>query len=249
MPSRRMPALVAAAALAAALSAGCAAPVTGSGRPLDDNFIDTPAIDPSAAVAAPLQDVVQTEWGPLTAADRDLLVKVRLAGLWEIPTGRQAVRRAARPATRRNLGEIAQQHVELDALVRRTASRLNVPLPNEPTGEQQNWMAEISAKSGSDYDRTAVLRLRQAHGSVYPLIAAVRGSTRNTLVRDFAQRSERFVAGHMALLESTGLVDEQALPAPPTVDGAPTPLPPGELAPSAPPATAVPSPSATPAGP
>jgi hypothetical protein len=34
---------------------------------------------------------VQTQWGPLGPADRDLLVKVRLAGLWEGPTGQQAV--------------------------------------------------------------------------------------------------------------------------------------------------------------
>ena len=32
----------------------------------------------------------QTQWGPLGPADRDLLAKVRQAGLWESPTGQQA---------------------------------------------------------------------------------------------------------------------------------------------------------------
>lgn len=32
----------------------------------------------------------QTQWGPLGPADRDLLVKVRQANLWEGPTGQQA---------------------------------------------------------------------------------------------------------------------------------------------------------------
>ena len=37
----------------------------------------------------------QTQWGPLGPADRDLLVKVRLAGLWEAPTGQQADQQAS----------------------------------------------------------------------------------------------------------------------------------------------------------
>src|SRR5687768_16892171 len=38
-----------------------------------------------------------TKWGPLGPTDRDLLVKVRLAGLWEMPAGDQAQRRGVDP--------------------------------------------------------------------------------------------------------------------------------------------------------
>jgi hypothetical protein len=37
---------------------------------------------PGATVS---QDWVQIRWGPVGPVDRDLLVRVRLAGLWEIP--------------------------------------------------------------------------------------------------------------------------------------------------------------------
>ena len=37
----------------------------------------------------------QTESGPLGAADRDLLAKVRQAGLWEMPTGQQMQQRGS----------------------------------------------------------------------------------------------------------------------------------------------------------
>ena len=49
-------------------------------------------------------------------------------------------------------------------------------------------MSEISAATGSDYDRIFVQRVREAHGIVLPLLAQVRVSTRNSLMREFADR-------------------------------------------------------------
>lgn len=155
---------------------------------------------------------VQTQWGPLGPADRDLLVKVRLAGLWEAPTGQQAAQQASNPAVR-ELGEfLATQHAELDAEDRRVADQVGVLLPTTATRQQQAWMAEISAATGADYDRILIQRLREAHGIVLPVIAEVRASTRNDLVRQFANTADQYVQRHMERLEATGLVDYHALP-------------------------------------
>lgn len=159
---------------------------------------------------------VQTPYGTLGPADRDLLVKVRLAGLWEGPTGQQAEQQALAPAVKVVGSELAAEHGELDRRVRDVADKLGVLLPSAPTAQQMAWMAEISSKTGSDYDRAFTQRLREAHGSVLPLIAEVRASTRNELVRQFAAEADTFVSRHIQYLESTGLVDYQALPAPPS---------------------------------
>ena len=76
-------------------------------------------------------------------------------------------------------------------------------------------MTEISAATGSDYDRIFVQRVREAHGIVLPILAQVRVSTRNSLMRDFATVGTQFVNRHIGYLESTGLVDYNALPAAP----------------------------------
>ncbi|GAA2272329.1 DUF4142 domain-containing protein [Actinomadura sp. NPDC048955] len=226
------PVAAAACGLAAALLLGACAPI---GRQAADGG----AVAPQANAQAAAQSTVDTPWGPLGPADRDLVVKVRQAGLWEIPVGREAERRAARAATRRNLGEIARQHVRLDALDRAVAAKLNVALPSRPTPDQQSWMSEITGKSGNDYDRTAVARLRMAHGQIYPAIAAVRGSTRNTLVRNFSEQCETFVRTHMRLLEGTGFVTGDMLPDPPQATGAPPPGDPGHSHAPAPAATSL----------
>ena len=109
---------------------------------------------------------------------------------------------------------------------RKVADQLGVLLPTRPNAQQQGWMAEISAATGSDYDRIFVQRVREAHGIVLPLLAQVRVSTRNSLMREFATVGTTFVNRHIGYLESTGLVDYTALPAAPdptvfTFTGAP----------------------------
>jgi putative membrane protein len=161
--------------------------------------------------------VTMTRHGPLSPADRDFLVKVRTAGLWETPTGRQAKQRAGSDEVKDAGAHIATEHIDLDAKVRSVAQELDVTLPNQPTAEQQGWMSELSRLTGADYDRVFVARLRAAHGKVFGVIAGIRASTRNDLVRSFASTANTFVLRHMTYLESTGLVDYAALPAPPAL--------------------------------
>jgi predicted outer membrane protein len=154
----------------------------------------------------------QTQWGPLGPADRDLLVKVRLAGLWEGPTGQQAEQMASSSEVREVGRKLAVEHAQLDEEVRNVADQLGVMLPSGPTAQQMGWMSEISSKTGSDYDRTFVQRTREAHGMVLPVINEVRSGTQNDMVRQFAETADEFVTRHHQYLESTGLVDYAALP-------------------------------------
>ncbi len=143
--------------------------------------------------------IVATQWGPLSPADRDLLVKVRLACLWEMSTGQQAQQQATNPAVKEAARKISAEHTDLDQKVRDTADKLGVPLPSSPNAQQLGWMKEISSKTGSDYDRTVVQRLREAHGIVLPIIAQVRVSTRNDMVRAFAADTQEYVTRHITL--------------------------------------------------
>lgn len=165
----------------------------------------------------------KTRWGPLSAADRDLIHKVRLASLWEMPSAQQAQQRARSPRVRQISAEIADQHMALDQQVRDIALKLDVDLPVQPTAQQKQWMKDMSGRTGRDYDVTYVKWLRLAHGQVFALIGSVRGSTQNTLVRTFAEAANKAVLNHQRLLESTGLTTSNSYPEPPTVAPAPSP--------------------------
>jgi predicted outer membrane protein len=160
--------------------------------------------------------------GDVSEADRDFAIKVRLAGLWEIPAGEMAQEKSDDPRIRSIGKDIASQHVALDKLVRDAAKKLDVDLPNKPNADQQGWLAEMRDAEGEDFDRVYIDRLRAAHGKIFPAIATIRASTRNDTVRKLAQRTNQFVMTHMTLLESSGIVDFGALPTapPPAAAGA-----------------------------
>jgi predicted outer membrane protein len=167
-------------------------------------------------IAVPDSPIGDGGTAPLTAADRDFVLRVRLAGLWEIPAGVMAAQKGVDPRVRQIGKEIAGQHVKLDQLTRTAAARLGVGLPDRPTYEQRGWLTEMQRAQGADFDHVFVERLRVAHGLIFPAIAAIRSGTHNDVVRRLAQEANQFVMTHLTLLESTHLVDyAHDIPTPP----------------------------------
>lgn len=154
-------------------------------------------------------DFTPTAWGPMGPAGRDMLVKVRLAGLWEGPAGRLGLEKSANPLVKDAGRHLIEGHTELDATVLELGRMLNVELPTEANADQQGWIGEMTeapARS-AEFDRVFANRLRAAHGAVYKFLAEVRTGTRNTLIRDFAKRCMEVVLDHITVIEATGLVD------------------------------------------
>jgi predicted outer membrane protein len=156
-----------------------------------------------------------TATGPLGPADRDFLVRVRTAGLWEGPAGEMALDRAGSTVVKDVGRQLRDDHAALDVQVRSVAADLGVELPANPTAQQQGWLDELSVVRGAEFDQIFADRLRAAHGAVFAIVAQVRAGTRNDTMRALAQTANTIVLKHMTLLESIGLVHFDALPPPP----------------------------------
>ncbi|CBG69192.1 putative secreted protein [Streptomyces scabiei 87.22] len=192
-----------------------------------------------------------TRYGPLSALDRDFITKVRLAGLWELPAGQQAETKGDTAAVRTAGEHLIEGHTFLDARVRDVAARLNVPLPNQPSDQQKQWLATLDAARGETYDREFANILRLAHGRVFSVVAQVRATTRNSLVRALADDANTTVLDHIRVLEATGLVDYDAIArdtasaSAPPLTSSPAPPADGQAGPGSPvPVTPSPTPSA-----
>ncbi|KIX71338.1 hypothetical protein SF23_18740 [Streptomyces sp. MBRL 10] len=179
-----------------------------------DSFGNRAQAATSATPAAADDDglgTVSTAYGPLTAADRDFVRKVRLAGLWELPAGRQAQQRGSKPAIRTAGDHLVDGHTELDRQVIQVGQALGIDLPNQPSAQQQEWLGQMSRARGDEYERIFVDLLRRAHGKVFALLAGIRAQTRNSMVRALATSANTTVLDHITVLEDTGLVDFDAL--------------------------------------
>jgi predicted outer membrane protein len=174
----------------------------------------TAAVAVAAAAALVMSSAPAHADGPaqLNAADMTLLNGVRQAGLWEIPAGQMAAQKGTTPQIRQVGQAIATQHAQLDQLTTDAANKLGVTLPTTPTTQQQGFLNQLQAAKGVQFDQMFVTDLRGTHGFIFPIIGAVRSSTRNPVIRELADQATIFVMHHMQMLESTGLVQYAKLP-------------------------------------
>lgn len=154
---------------------------------------------------------VNTQWGPLTAADRDLIIRVRLAGLWELPAAEKAMARSSSPEVKEAADHLIVGHQDLDERVRNVATQLGVELPNVPNEQQVGFLAQMDNATDDQFDRVWANLLRSAHGKIFPTIGAIRNQTENTLVRQLASDTNQTVLDHITVLEKTGQVDFDAI--------------------------------------
>ncbi|WP_328559106.1 DUF4142 domain-containing protein [Streptomyces coelicoflavus] len=202
--------------------------------------------------------VTNTRYGPLTEQDRDFVVKVRAAGLWEHPLGLMAMERGTTPEMREAGEHLVVGHSRLDATCRRIAPELGITLPNLASPQQQQFVSTVDGTRDKQFDTTAVNIMRITHGQIFPAIAKIRANTKNSLVRQLADQANDTVLDHITVLEKTGLVNfdqvnfqQTAPPSLPKVQLTPPAPQPGEpvLSLTAPPGldvnTSAPSPSPT----
>ncbi|MFD4256862.1 DUF4142 domain-containing protein [Streptomyces sp. NPDC058534] len=151
--------------------------------------------------------ITNTRYGPLTEQDRDFVVKVRAAGLWEHPLGLMAMERGTTPEMKEAGEHLVVGHSRLDATCRKIAPELGITLPNLASPQQQQFVSTVDGTTGKQFDTTAVNIMRITHGQIFPAIAKIRANTKNSLVRQLADQANDTVLDHITVLEKTGLVN------------------------------------------
>ncbi|RJQ73029.1 DUF4142 domain-containing protein [Pseudonocardiaceae bacterium YIM PH 21723] len=213
------------ACLVMLLATGCSSTSDASTQPA--------AAQSSASDGPGAPSETPNKFGPLGPVDKELLIRVWQAGLWEGPVSEWAQTQASSPRVKEVGAKLAADHKALNLQVEPMAKELGLELPDKPTEEQQGWMAQLKPMNGTEFDQNYATIVRLAHGVIFPIIAKVRSGTHNEWVRIFAQTGITVVMRHMTLLESTSDVDVEKIPrvtpAPPTSSG-----PPSQAAPPAP---------------
>ncbi|MGW1728627.1 DUF4142 domain-containing protein [Streptomyces sp. NPDC002306] len=184
---------------------------------------------------SPDRIIATTQWGPLTEGDRDFVVKVRAAGLWEHPVGLIGLQKGQSKAVKTASQHLIDGHAALDTTCRKIAPMLNITLPNVASPQQVGFVNSLTAQQGQAFDIQFANILRMTHGSIFNTVAKVRSTTKNTLVRALADQANDTVLDHITVMEKTGMVDfDQTLfqqtspPKLPTTDLTPPPPVPGQ---------------------
>ncbi|MFE9448896.1 DUF4142 domain-containing protein [Streptomyces sp. NPDC006739] len=189
----------------------------------------------STTSSSPTRVIAQTQWGPLTESDRDFVVKVRAAGLWEYPVGQLGLKKGQSKAVIIASKHLIDGHAALDASCRKIGPMLNIAIPDVASPQQQGFVSTLTADTGAKFDTDFANILRVTHGSIFNTIAKIRSTTKNTLVRILADQANATVLDHITVMEQTGLVDfdqvlfqETTPPKLPASDLTPPPAAPGQ---------------------
>ncbi|MEU9411877.1 DUF4142 domain-containing protein [Streptomyces sp. NPDC048281] len=157
--------------------------------------------------SAPERVVATPATGPLTEADRDFVVEVRAAGLWEYPVGQRASKKGTTKAVRNAGEQLVDGDAALNAACRKVADQLGITLPNQPSPQQQSFETRLGAETGKQFDTDLATTVRATNGQFLTTIASVRTTTRNSVVRALADLANDTVLDHITAVEKTGLVD------------------------------------------
>ncbi|MDQ1659371.1 MAG: hypothetical protein QOD41_4454 [Cryptosporangiaceae bacterium] len=149
--------------------------------------------------------------GPVSALDRQMLVKLREANLWELRAGNLASNQAGSEAVNRAGLRVVDGQTRLDAQVREAAQAVQVGIPDQATQDERTWIRKLESSKGEPFDRFFVNQLRGSYGVLFLLVAQVRATTQNSVIRDLAIGATTTITDHMRVLEDTGLVDSETL--------------------------------------
>ncbi|MER6467299.1 DUF4142 domain-containing protein [Streptomyces collinus] len=181
--------------------------------------------------SSPTRVIANTQWGPLTESDRDFVVKVRAAGLWEYPVGQIGLQKGTSKGVLEASKHLIDGHAALDTTCRKIAPMLNITLPNIASPQQEGFVTQLKGDTGKKFDTDFANILRMTHGAIFNTVAKIRSTTKNSLVRALADQANDTVLDHITVMEKTGLVDfdqtlfQQTTP-PKLPDSAVTPPPP-----------------------
>ncbi|WP_377271296.1 DUF4142 domain-containing protein [Peterkaempfera sp. SMS 1(5)a] len=170
---------------------------------------------------------INTAFGPLTPDERVFVTKVRLAGLWELPSGMMAQTHTTNPLVHEAGKHLLDGHKKLDEQTLKIAAQLGMGLPDQPSAQQMGFLQQEQAAQGPAFDQTFAQLLRVQHGLIFQAIAKIRNSTRNTLVRQLADSANNTVLDHITVLEKTGVVDFNQIASIATQPPTSSALPPG----------------------
>jgi putative membrane protein len=179
-------------------------------------WFSSPAPHPLLTASGSAAAWTQTSDGPVGPGDRALLVSLRQDGLWEVPVGEQAQQMAADPGVRRIGGTVATDLGWLGGQVRAVAGRLDVPLPSQPTPDQQSWLVGIAGTAGPDYDRAMVTRLRRACETTLAALGQAGATTGNEQIRQLVAQATPVVSRHLDSLDGLAATPELAAARPAT---------------------------------
>jgi putative membrane protein len=140
---------------------------------------------------------------PAWAADSDaeFVEKAALGGMTEVELGRYASQHAASARVKEFGQHMVSDHGKANAELSSIAKRLGLAVPTALDAEHREEVAELTAKTGTDFDEAYMKKMVEAHGET---ASAFRDQAKEskTEIDRFAARTLPTVEKHLSMARS-----------------------------------------------
>ncbi|QIL76341.1 DUF4142 domain-containing protein [Hymenobacter sp. HDW8] len=138
--------------------------------------------------------------------DADFMVNAASSGLLELEMSKLAQQKSTTPAVRNLAQSLVQQHGQVSTALRNLAQQKNLMLPSGLGSDQQKQYAELSALTGTPFDKRYVEMLVEAHKQDVDAFEDMSKDAYDGDIRGFAAKFLPTLEKH---LDEVGVVEDQ----------------------------------------
>lgn len=134
--------------------------------------------------------------------DADKMVEIAGANAYEIQASQDAASRASTSEVKKIANMMVKAHTKMGSEMEMLAGKKGVTLPADMPNEKMNDLENLRNKSGIDYDKDYLDKMKDAHDQVLRKLENMAENTEDAEVRDFANKSIPEIRSHRDMIES-----------------------------------------------
>ena len=134
--------------------------------------------------------------------DAKFATDVANAGMAEVALGKIAAEKATNPQVKDFGNMMVTDHSKANEELMAIAKKKNITLPTAPDQEHQKKAADLSAKSGKEFDKDYVDAMVDGHKKVASLLEDGSKNCKDTELMAFATKTLPVVKAHLAKIEA-----------------------------------------------
>jgi putative membrane protein len=132
-----------------------------------------------------------------TDSDADFVKKAALGGMTEVELGRYASQHAASASVKEFAQQMVADHGKANAELAAIAKKSGLAVPAELDAKHQDVIADLTGKTGTDFDEAYMKKMVDAHGETADLFRA-QAKDSKTEVDRFAARTLPTIEKHLS---------------------------------------------------
>ncbi len=137
----------------------------------------------------------------VSAQDETFVTSAHQGNLAEIAAGQDAGENATTQCVKNAGAALVRDHTRLDEALTQLADRLGIPLPDQPTAEQQRTLDEVRAEAGTPaYDEKWLVTQEAAHEDTLALIDRELETGTNADIKAAAEAARPVVEMHLEMV-------------------------------------------------